>query len=115
MAGQLPSLPNLSPKVFLVFADLFFQRIELGDTLVDLCCALLQEDKEFGKDLTVVLLFPVDLFQIDHLGEGEAQDLQAIDEFQASDIVVGEDPFPVLEPADALEEPDLFIVPDRTA
>src|SRR5512135_2442802 len=107
-------LQDLVPQALLVFPDLLLQRHELRDTFVDLSGTLVEDLEKFRKDLPVIALLPVDFFEFDHLREGEAEHLQAVDEFQSADVVVGIDALAVLDPADAVQEPDLLVVADRS-
>src|SRR4030042_1859812 len=106
-------LHHLPAKAGLIFANLVLQRNQLADPVIDLDRPLIQDREQFRDDLPVVPLGTVDLFELDHLREGKPEDLETIDEFEPSDVVVGVDAFPVFDPADALQETDLLVIPDR--
>jgi len=56
---------------------------------------------------------PINALEFIHLGKGEAQMFQPLDELEALKVGIGIDPFTPLHSLDRIEEADLFIVPNR--
>src|SRR2546422_9988505 len=92
--------------------DLVAKRRELAEPVADGGEVCIKQLDQAWKHFVIGVMATVERFELLHLGEGQTEDLQLLDELQSADIVVGVDALPAIEPLHRFEETALLVIPD---
>ncbi len=98
----------------LVVDDLSLEFAKIVNPFVDTVGVMLEEFEQSWKDPSVRSMYLIDVLKLLHFGEGQAQVLEPLDEFQPLVIPICIDPFSALHPLYGIEKANLFVIPDRS-